>query len=249
MIASALSALRLLTILPVGRREGEDPVPFFPLVGWVFAGLWLALAWGARAIGAHEGLQALLSAVVMVAASAVLSGFMHWDGLADCADGIGVRGDVVRRLEVMRLSTIGAFGTTAIVFTALMQVVAIAVVLESGAWWGLAAAPVLGRMGATCALGLRDPARRDGLGARYASRMSVAGLMLAAIPVLPLLGWTAETYTTLTLATGAGLLVALMVPEPFVRRFGGVTGDVAGATILITETVVLVMAAIAGGPL
>ena len=249
MIASALSALRLLTVLPLGRKEGERPVRFFPLVGWLYSGLWLALAWAARVIGADEGSAALLTAAVMVVGSGLLSGFLHWDGLADCADGIGVRGDAARRLEVMRTSTIGAFGVTAIVFTALVQVAAIAVVLESDAWWGLAAAPVLGRMGATFALGLRGPARRDGLGARYASPLSAGGLLVAALPVLPLLGWSPGSHTALTSATAAGLLVAFFVPQPFVRRFGGITGDVAGATILLTETAVLVIAALAHGAL
>ena len=249
MIADVLSAVRLLTVLPLGRREGPHAVPYFPLVGWVYAGLWLALAWGAARIGAVDGTPAVLSAVLLVAAAGGLSGFLHWDGLADCADAIGVRGDAARRLEVMRSSTIGAFGVAAIVFAALAQVASVAVILESGSWWGLAAAPVLGRMGATLALGLREPARRDGLGAHYAERLSVAGLMVAAIPVVPLLGWRPDSSVVLTTATGLGLLVAFLAPGPFVRRIGGMTGDVAGATILLTETAVLVFAALVAGPL
>ncbi|MHB1135488.1 MAG: adenosylcobinamide-GDP ribazoletransferase [Coriobacteriia bacterium] len=249
MISGLLSAVRLLTVIPVGHREGVRPLRFFPLVGWLYAGLWLGLAWGTRALGADVGMQALLSAALMVPASGLLSGFLHWDGLADCADAIGVRGDSARALAVMRSSTIGAFGVAAIVFFALTEVVAIAAILESGSWWGLAAAPVLGRMGATLALGLRQPARPDGLGARYSSRLSVAGLAAAAIPVLPLLGWRAGSYAALAVATAVGLLVAFLAPGPFVRRLGGVTGDVAGATILITETAVLVIAAFAGGAL
>ncbi|MHB1016813.1 MAG: adenosylcobinamide-GDP ribazoletransferase [Coriobacteriia bacterium] len=249
MISGLLSAVRLLTVIPVGNREGTRPLRYFPLVGWLFAGLWLGLAWASRMLGADSGTQALLSAALMVPAAGLLSGFLHWDGLADCADAIGVRGDAARRLEVMRSSTIGAFGVAAIVCVALVQVAAIAVILESGSWWGLAAAPVLGRMGATLTLGLRDPARPDGLGVRYSSRLSVAGIAAAAIPVLPLLGWRASSYAALTSATAAGLLVAFLAPEPFVRRIGGVTGDVAGATILMTETAVLVLAAFAGGAL
>lgn len=242
-MSSLLSAVRLLTVIPVGRREGTSAVWFFPLVGWVYAALWLALAWGARALGMDTGLPAVLSATLMVVASGALSGFMHWDGLADCADAIGVRGDAARRLEVMRSSTIGAFGVTTIVFAALVQVAAIAVVLESGAWWGLAAAPVLGRMGATLTLGLRSPARPDGLGARYAARLPLIGMLAAAIPVLPLLAWRTQSYIALAAVVAAGIAVALLAPQPLVRRLGGVTGDVAGASILLTKTAVLVFVA------
>lgn len=244
-----LGAVRLLTVIPVRGTEGGHPVRAFPLVGWLYSGLWLGLAWLAERIGIDAGTGALLSAALMVVGSGLLSGFLHWDGLADCADGIGVRGDATRRLEVMRSSDVGAFGVSAIVFTALLQVAAVAVVLESGSWWGLAAAPVLGRLGATLALSLREPARADGLGRRYASRVSLSGLLVAALPVLPLLGWDPESHVVMTAATAAGLLVAILVPGPFARRLGGVTGDVAGATILITETAVLAIAAIVGGPL
>ena len=249
MLADLLTAVRLLTVVPLGRTEGGRALRFFPLVGWVYGGLWLGIAWVAREAGLAQGVGALLAGAIAVVASGMLSGLMHWDGLADCADGIGVRGDAARRLEVMRSSTIGAFGVTVIVFVALLQTVAFAVVLGSDAWWGLAAAPVLGRAGATLAAGLREPARRDGLGARYSARMSVPELLVATVPVLPLLGWRPESHTALTMATALGLLLAFIVPGPFVRRFGGITGDVLGATIILTETAVLVAAAVVGGPL
>lgn len=247
MIADLLTAVRLLTVVPLGRVEGTRAPRFFPLVGWVYGALWLVIAYIARQTGLGGGIGALLAGLLAVAASGMLSGLMHWDGLADCADGIGVRGDAARRLEVLRSSTVGAFGVTAIVFVALLQVVSFAVIIESGAWWGLVAAPVLGRTGATLAAGLREPARRDGLGARYSARMSVVELLVAAVPVIPLLGWRAESHTALTAATALGLLFAFVVPGPFVSRFGGVTGDVLGATIILTETAVLVLAAVAGG--
>lgn len=249
VIDGLLSAVRLLTVLPFGRREGAHAARFFPLVGWLFGAAWLTLAWAAARIGAVEGTRALLSAVLLVAASGGLSGFLHWDGLADCADAIGVRGDAARRLEVMRSSTIGAFGVTALALTALVQTAAIAVILESGAWWGLAAAPVLGRAAASLALGFRPSARSGGLGVRYAERLSVPGATIAVLAVGPLIAWRPSAWVTLAVASVAGLLAGLVMPAPVVRRIGGMTGDVAGATILLTETAVVVMAALAGGPL
>lgn len=247
MIAGLLGAVRLLTVVPAGSREAGRPVLFFPAVGWMYAGLWIGLAWVGSVVRGEAA--TLLMATLMVVASGLLSGFMHWDGLADCADAIGVRGDAGRRLEVMRSSTVGAFGVTAIVFVALIQVAAIASILGSGVWWVLAAAPVLGRMGATLTLGLRDPARPDGLGARYASRLTAPELVLAAIPLVPLLVWRPERVPVLAAVMITGLVVAFLAPVPFVRRIGGVTGDVTGATILMTETAVLVIGALAGGAL
>ena len=108
MLADLLTAVRLLTVVPLGRVEGGRALRFFPLVGWMYGGLWLGIAWVAREAGLADGLGALLAGTIAVVASGMLSGLMHWDGLADCADGMGVRGDAARRLEVMRSSTIGA---------------------------------------------------------------------------------------------------------------------------------------------
>lgn len=249
MLSDVLTAFRLLTVLPVGRTEGIGASRYFPLVGYLFAAVSLAVAWGAAGIGLSSGIGALLAATMIVCANALLSGLLHWDGLADCADGLGVRGGAERALAAMKASGTGAFGVAAVVFVTLLQVSAIAVIVESGSLWALAAAPVLGRLAASFALGVRAPARADGLGARYTAPASAAALVLMVAQALPLVAWTGRPEPALTLATFGGVLVAFVAPEPFVRRFGGVTGDVLGASILATETAVLLIGALAGGPL
>lgn len=240
-----LTAVRLLTVVPIGRREGEHPARYFPLVGWLFGALAAGIASGAVALDSADGLGALLTAAVIVAAWALLSGFLHLDGLADSADGLGVRGDAGRRLEVMRDSSIGAFGVVAIALTLVLQVAAIAMIVESRSWWALAAAPVLGRFGAAAALAWRTPASLHGLAARYAERLVAVTVLAMLVPVAALLVVPPDIGRTAVVA--AGVLFALVVPGPFARRLGGITGDVLGATIVLTETAVLVTCALAGG--
>lgn len=247
MLRDFATAVRLLSIVPLGRVDGVHPARYFSLVGWVFAALGVGLASAAAWLGRADGLGAILTAVLVVAAWGVLSGFLHWDGLADCADGFGVRGDAARRLEVMRGSTVGAFGVVTVVLVAAAQIAAIAMIVESRAWWALGAAPILGRWGAGVALTLREPARPDGLAARYAAREPGAGLLVPTLAALPLMLVPSEARDARLAATVLALLAAFAIPGPFVRRFGGITGDVLGATVLLTETVVLVGGALAGG--
>ena len=121
-----------------------------------------------------------------------------------------------------------------------------AVIIESRAWWAIGAAPVLGRWGAGMALCLREPARADGLGARYASREGASGLLVALVPVLAVVSVPFPPALSRLWILGAGMLVAWLAPRPFARRFGGITGDVLGATILLGETFVLVVSAFVG---
>lgn len=241
------SAIRLLTVLPVGKSDDRAPVAYFPLVGWFFSGAAAAIASAAVAADRSRGVSALLVAAVILACWGLLSGFLHWDGLADSADGLGVRGDAARRLAVMHDSSIGAFGVTAVVLVAMLQLTALAVVVDSGAWWGLGA-PVFGRLAAALALWFRRPATPTGLAARYSGRASFSRLLVLVLPLLPLALVPFPPDPGRVAAAIAGVTVAAAVPSLFVRRIGGVNGDVLGAAILLTETFVLIVAAFAGAP-
>jgi adenosylcobinamide-GDP ribazoletransferase len=76
-------------------------------------GLTVVLAyWIAVKIGSVR----LLAALLAVAATAALTGALHEDGWADFADGLGARGDRVRKLAAMKDSHIGSFGVLALIF-------------------------------------------------------------------------------------------------------------------------------------
>lgn len=244
-VADIAAALSLLTVVPTRESDGARPVRWFPAVGWLYGGVALGLASGAVALGAAKGIVALLAGAVIVGAWAALSRMLHFDGLADCADALGARGDVTDRLRVMRDSATGAFGVVAIVLVMVAQVVAVAVIVESRAWWALAAAPVLGRFGAAAALIQLRPARPDGLAARYAGAETTVGVLVIVASLVPLLLFPPDHGRFI--AALVGVAVSQLVPMGLARRFGGITGDVLGATVVLTETAVLVWAALAGG--
>ncbi|MDP2300381.1 MAG: adenosylcobinamide-GDP ribazoletransferase, partial [Actinomycetota bacterium] len=77
-----------------------------------------------------------------------------------------------------------------------------------------------------------------------AERPAAVAVLAMLVPVAALLVAPSPTRVLVTLL---GVGVALVVPGPSVRRLGGITGDVLGATILLTETAVLVACALAGG--
>lgn len=241
------TAIRLLTVVPLGGEDGRHPARYFSLVGWLFGSVAAMIAFGALLLSKTSGAAGGVVAVLVVAAWGMLSGFLHWDGLADCADGLGARGGVDKRLQVMRESSTGAFGVIAVVLVAAAQIASVQAILESGSWWALAAAPVFGRWSAACALSLWPSARPDGLAARYSVRDGVGGTALGALPLLPLLALSGGADVRLGALLVFCALVALWVPTPFARRFGGTTGDVLGASVLLTETFVLLLGALSGG--
>jgi adenosylcobinamide-GDP ribazoletransferase len=217
-----------------------------PLVGGA-----LGLASGALLLVTGVDLIArLLSATLVVGLAAWLTRGLHWDGLADVADGLGSGAPPERAREVMRRSDIGPFGVLVLGFTGAVQVLALAQLpADRIALAGWVLAVTLGRLAAAVACGWWvRPARPDGLGAAVVGSVTPARLLLAAgaaAVVAVLVTWTGPLPWTAALleAPLAAVLVAVLVARTALRRFGGSTGDVLGATIeLATAAALLVLA-------
>jgi adenosylcobinamide-GDP ribazoletransferase len=230
----AALALAFLTIIPVrlrgdGGRLGAA-APWFPVVGALVGGLAGATRYVAeRPFG--PAVASVLALVVLVA----VTGALHQDGLADCADGLGVRGDRERRLAVMRDSAIGAFGTLALIGWALLLATALAALDDGEALRALVTAAIVGRWAALVHAAAAPPARADGLGATFAvapPALAIATALTIAGAVLldgPLHGLT---------AAAAGIAVALATAAWSRRTLGGRTGDTLGATVALAEVAV-----------
>jgi cobalamin 5'-phosphate synthase/cobalamin synthase len=184
----------------------------------------------------------MLTATVIVLTGIMLTGALHLDGLADTMDGFGggrTRDDVLR---IMRDHSIGTYGAVALIVTLLLQISAIASLVEREAAAGfLVVAPAASRW-AMVLLGRRLPyARPDaGLGraltdhVRDREVLVSTGLVLAIAVLLQRGSGIISLALTLAVTVGAGFACW--------RRIGGITGDTLGATAVLCETIVLVAA-------
>ncbi|THU05342.1 adenosylcobinamide-GDP ribazoletransferase [Lampropedia puyangensis] len=85
---------------------------------------------------------AWIAAIASTAATLLLTGAFHEDGLADLSDGLGGSYQTQRALDIMKDSRIGAFGAIAIVMALLSKVALIAAWLQAQAHLPLAQASV-----------------------------------------------------------------------------------------------------------
>jgi adenosylcobinamide-GDP ribazoletransferase len=169
-----------------------------------------------------------------------VTGALHLDALADTADALGAH-TPERALEIMRDSTIGAFGATALATDMLIKTAALsALAREARAVRYGCAAGALSRA-VPVALAAALPYARAGEGAGVALTTG-GGLRATAASLLGLglaLGAVGADGPVLAAVT-AGLTLALGLR--YRRWLGGVTGDGLGAAIELTETALLVVA-------
>jgi adenosylcobinamide-GDP ribazoletransferase len=235
-LSGAATAISFLTVLPISARATTAPggiaksVAWFPLIGALIGGLAGAVRVAAQpAFG--PAVASVLSLIVLVG----ITGALHQDGLADTADGLGVRGDRERRLAAMRDSAIGAFGVLALIAWALLFLTVLATLSDTQALRALIAACALARWAALLHAAATPAARPDGLGAPFAP----PPLQLAVATVLAVAAATLSCGALPGLAAlGAAVLVAGLSATAARQAIGGRSGDTLGATIAVTEVAV-----------
>ncbi len=123
-LAEVKATLRFFSRLPLPANSHEPDFPralrMAPVAG-ALLGLAAALPF-LLALRLNE--PPLVAAILAIAASVVLTGALHEDGLADIADGFGGGFSRERKLEIMRDSRIGAYGATALMLSLALRAAA-----------------------------------------------------------------------------------------------------------------------------
>jgi adenosylcobinamide-GDP ribazoletransferase len=236
-------AVGFLTRLPV-TLPTEIPAGALARASWAFPVVGTAVALlgaSAYALAAALGLSGLTAALIAIAVTAIVTGGLHEDGLADSADGLLGGRDRAGRLAIMRDSRSGPYGVLALVFSVGLRAAALGAFTDPGrVAAALVAAHAVARGGLPLVLRALDPARPDGLGAtagRPEAALAWTAAGLGAAIALIALGVTAG-ITGLAAAGVAMTLVAGLARH----QIGGYTGDVLGAVEQTGEIVMLLAA-------
>lgn len=230
-LAEVQLAVILLTRVPFGRLR--DPVPplgaaawAFPLVGLLVGLIAGGVMWAALALG----LSPPVAGGLALGAQVIATGALHEDGLADICDGFWGGTSRERRLQIMRDSRIGSYGTVGLILTLGLRWLGLAALAEAQAAAAVIAVAMASRAAPVALMAWLPAARAEGLGAqgRTVGRGSVlVAAVLGGLPMLLLpLGWAALVVAALVVAALA--LIAR-------RKIGGQTGDVLGAGQQVTE--------------
>lgn len=209
---------------------------WFPLIGGAVGAATALIAWTMTDV---MDVPTEVTATLVVGLAAWVTGAIHLDGLADTADGFGGERDREAVLRIMRDPLIGSYGAAALVFVIGVKVTTIAALLNrDDALPFVVAAPALSRWTISALAASLPYARTEGgLGQALTHERDIVGLVVAtivagviaigALGVNGLVAWTVAALTALWIARAAR------------RRIGGVTGDVFGASVELTEASVL----------
>lgn len=233
---SCLAAIAFMTRLPVGRVIAFSVADVSRSAGWFpVIGVLLGTIYSLAAMLLKDHLPLPVVGVLLVTLDAIATGALHFDGLADTADGFGggkSREDILR---IMRDHAIGSYGGMALAIVAVLKVTAYAALLTQSNWIpALILTPALGRwsillLTAALPYARPSPSAIDGMGKR--------SLFLGTAAIL--LALAAARSGRGLIAMGGAVAVTAAFGFYCRRRIAGITGDTLGANLELCECVVL----------
>ena len=248
VIRSFCSAFLMYSRIPMPQVEWKEEnrryaLCFFPLIGVVIGGL--LLLW--YLVSRRLGVGPLLFAAVSTAIPVAVTGGIHLDGFCDVNDAKACGGTKERMLAVMGDSHIGAFAAIHLAVYLLLQVglfsqvesltlaaVCALAFVQSRAYSGLAAVTFRSAKSQGALMNFRAPAHK---------RVTVAAEIAFLIA-------TSIAMGCLSLVSGGfgvlgGVLSFVYYRFFAYKKFGGITGDLAGYFLQICELAVIACAVLA----
>ncbi len=220
------SVFSFLTIFPSSNSTLDNIAKYmyiFPIVGIV-----IGLLIGSLGFGLSFFLDPLLVSLLVVASITIITGIHHADGLADFADGLMVKGSKDRKLKAMKDLSTGSAGIVAIVLYLIGLVIAISLTNGFDLFKAILISEILAKfsmvlmasLGNSASLGSNSPFVKI---MKDKKKLAIAFLIMI-VPVT-LIG---ETTGLIMFGVTVTLTIFLLVLST--RSFGGITGDVLGAT-------------------
>lgn len=240
-LVSFLTAVRFLTIVPLpwycenDSQHSKSSVHFFVIVGLLIGVITTLICRFFSIFSPHLVLSAI--ALLLLA---LISGFLHLDGLADTADGFFSARPKEKILEIMHDSRTGAMGVLLLFFILLLKFGALASLSGDDFFTTLFFMPLSGRLAIVLTMTFMPYARvQGGLGKVFSSerdtRIPLLGLFIFFVSGL-------FYSSVLTIITFCTVVITVALFGFWCKRIiGGMTGDTLGAVCEITETSVAIV--------
>lgn len=230
-----LTRIPMLVNIDYSQKLMNQCSMYFPLVGLLlgalYAGLFalLSLAW-----------SPLVCVMLVLCFHLFITGAFHEDGLADSVDALGGGYTVEKRLEIMKDSRIGTYGTVALVMA--LGLKAVLLVDAKSIWLALLVVPAISRVTPLLLMAFMpyvtdpDKSKSKPVAEAFSRQRLLVSCAFTAFIALLFSLWLPGL---LLAAFTAIIAVALLWGGYLQRQLGGYTGDALGASVVFCELVLL----------
>lgn len=226
MFKGIASVISFLTIIPSKSAELDTVAKnmyLFPI-----AGALIGLMIGGAGYGLSLYVQPLIVGLVLTGALVIITGIHHTDALCDFADGMMAKGTKEKKLKAMRDPAVGSAGVVTVVLYAAGMIMSISMMKGFVLFEAILVSELMAKFamvlqanrGSSAWQGLSSPFTQF---MKSPAKLAVASI-LAIVPAIILGGITGIIVTGVTIGMSFLLLAVAN------RSFGGISGDVFGAS-------------------
>ena len=231
MLKQIGSVFSFLTIIPTSNSDLNSIAKnmfLFPIVGIV-----IGLIIGSLGYGLSLYLEPLVVSLVVVASLAVITGIHHTDGLADFADGLMTKGTKEKKRKAMKDLSVGSAGIFSIVMYAIGMIIALSFSSGMELFKIILLSEIMAKFSMVLLAGLGNSASIGSNSPFIDSMKDKKRLLIAGIiTIIPLLV-IGEMNGLIVFASG--IIVTMFLVGLSTKSFGGITGDVMGASNELTR--------------
>ena len=229
------SVLAFLTILPVGKQNQDIYYIAKNMYLFPAAGLVIGSIIGAMALGISDFLHPLLTGFLITGALVILTGVHHTDALADFADGLMAKGSKEVKHKAMLDPAVGSAGVATLVmyFAGMIIVFNIGFGSSLAIFTSIITAEVIAKY-VMVLLANRGISAWEGFSSPFIAAMKDRYKMIVATGIMVAIVWFASSYAGF-IALLISLMLAQLLKYISSKNFGGVSGDVLGASNEITR--------------
>ncbi|AUM86979.1 adenosylcobinamide-GDP ribazoletransferase [Clostridium botulinum] len=224
-----LLMIQFFTRIPVNKNLQCEKVNFrrgaffLPVVASIIAGIEFLVY-----LGLKNFLPPNVIIVLLLLFTAMITGGLHMDGLADTCDGFFSLRDKERIIEIMKDSRMGAFGTIAMIINLLLKYQLLYSLVLKDCSIAIILAPVIGRISILFLCLSKRTAKKNGSGNIFIGNMSKPIIFLITIIALAM-----NTYFLGLKITIISFIAVLIITYLFyllcLNKINGLTGDTLGA--------------------
>lgn len=227
MLKEISSVISFLTILPSKKNVDLDMVAknmhLFPVAGAI-----IGLIIGIAGFGLSSFLDPLIVGLLLTGSVVIITGIHHTDALCDFADGIMTKGTKEKKLQSMRDPAVGSAGVITIVLYAGGMIMAISMMKGFVLFQAILLSELLAKFVMVLQAN-RGSSAWQGLSSPFTQSMKekkklVIAATISLIPIIVIGGMTG------IVVIAAGMILSLILLALANRSFGGISGDVFGAT-------------------
>ncbi|MGN0639005.1 MAG: adenosylcobinamide-GDP ribazoletransferase [Huintestinicola sp.] len=248
LIKSLISAFSMYSRIPMPHIEWKEEnrryaLCFFPFIGAVIGGMLLLWRYIADLLGVGEVLFGAVCTVIPIA----VTGGIHLDGFCDVCDAKASYAPREKALEIMSDSHIGAFAAISLGIYLLLECAFFAEVRDFKTMLVIACVFVISRTLSGLAAVTFKCAKKEGALQSFA-RPAHKNATITVLIIMLILCCGIIVY--IDPAAGAGGIIGGLGAFAYYRsfsykRFGGITGDLAGYFLQVCELVSLICIVIA----